>query len=106
MKKTIIYKGKKLTFSIKKDKDGWFAQCKEYSGIMTGGKSKSPSDKKIIENLLIATKTAFHTPIRRIENEVAREFGKEIGIIYDKVGCTFVCRLEKKIINFVLKYKK
>lgn len=59
--------GGQLTFKMKTDEEGWIARCKEFPGIVTGGKNKNPSKKKIMESLIEATKTAFHVPIEKLD---------------------------------------
>ena len=51
------------------DDEGWFARCKEFDGIMTGGRNKNPSEKEITQSLIDAIKTAFHIPISKLEVE-------------------------------------
>ena len=61
--------GGKFTFDFRIDENGWFAQCKEFDGIITGGKNKNPSEKEVMCALIDAIKTAFHIPINKLEIE-------------------------------------
>ena len=68
--------GGRLTFTLKIDKDGWVARCKEFDGIVTGGASKNPSEKDIVKSIIEAVKTAFDVPICKLE---IREEKQESG---------------------------
>lgn len=57
----------RFTFDFKIDEEGWFAQCREYRGIMIGGRKKNPSEKEIMQALINAIKVAFHVPIDKLE---------------------------------------
>ena len=59
--------GGKFTFDFGIDSEGWFARCKEYGGIMTGGTSKNPTEEEVMQSLVDAIKTAFHIPITKLE---------------------------------------
>jgi len=52
--------GGQLTFDFKIDDEGWIIKCRQIKGIITGGKSKKPSEKKVVNQLVDAIKTAFH----------------------------------------------
>lgn len=52
--------GGMLHFTIRKDEDGWFAQCNEVEGIITGGSNSNPTEFEVETNIREAIHTAFH----------------------------------------------
>lgn len=83
MIKQIDEVGGQFTFDFKVDEEGWVAKCREFDGIVTGGSSKNPSEREIMEALTDSIKTAFHIPINGLEIKnnislpiisIAREF--------------------------------
>jgi len=60
MQEEVAKLGGMLHFTIRRDSDGWSAQCDEISGILTGGSSTNPTDEEIEANIQKAIHTAFH----------------------------------------------
>ncbi len=54
-----------LTFKIKKNKDGWTAQCKEVSGIITGNTNPNPTSTEIESQVRDAIYSAFNVKISK-----------------------------------------
>ena len=73
MKEQIKNSGDQFTFDFSIDDEGWVAKCKEFDGIVTGGASKNPSEKEIMQSLVDAIKTAFHIPISKLDIECKNE---------------------------------
>lgn len=69
MNEQLKQSGGQFTFDFKIDEEGWFAQCKEFDGIVAGGSSKNPSEKEVFQALIDAIKTAFDIPISKLEIE-------------------------------------
>jgi hypothetical protein len=55
--------GGSLHFSMKIDNEGWFAVCKEFPGIVTGGPNKNPAEEELFHSIIESVKTAFDIPI-------------------------------------------
>jgi len=47
-------------FVITKEPDGWFAECQENKGIITGGENPNPTEEEIEEKVKDVLLTAFH----------------------------------------------
>ncbi len=63
-------RGGNLNFVITIDKkEGWFAVCKEFPSIISGGKNTNPSEDEISRSIIEAVKTAFHVPIKELRTE-------------------------------------
>ncbi len=67
MNEQIKDNGGKFTFDFSINEEGWFARCKEFDGIITGGTNKNPSQEEIMQSLIDAIKTAFHIPISKLK---------------------------------------
>jgi predicted RNase H-like HicB family nuclease len=67
MNEQIKNNGGEFTFDFNVDEEGWFARCREFGGIMTGGRSKNPTEEEIMQSLIDAIKVAFHIPITKLE---------------------------------------
>ncbi len=72
MEQEIKKVGSSLHFVLKIDNEGWFATCQEFSGIMTGGENKNPTQKEIMESIIDSIKTAFDIPIETVCGEDAK----------------------------------
>ena len=69
--------GGQLTFLMKIDNEGWAVRCKEFDGIVAGGKNRNPSEEEVIQSIIDSIKTAFNVPIRKIEiREIQPELPK------------------------------
>lgn len=51
-----------LRFTIKKNEEGWIAECEEIKGIITGGTNPYPTSEEIESQLKDAVFTAFGIP--------------------------------------------
>ncbi len=67
MNEQIKQTGGKFTFDFGIDEEGWFARCKEFDGIVTGGTNKNPTEEEVMRSLIDAIKTAFNIPITKLE---------------------------------------
>lgn len=81
MKEQIKEYGGRFTFDVVMESDGWHAQCREYSGIITGGKSRDPSEQEVFESMIDAIKTAFHIPIEKLKIEEQQATMPKIEIV-------------------------
>lgn len=68
-----------LTFDVKKDSDGWTAQCKEVSGIVAGGINPNPSEVEIETQIRSAIFAAFNVKEQEVDKKspyfAIRDFG-------------------------------
>ncbi len=71
-----------LHFSINMDESGWYAQCKEFEDIITGGSETNPSDKEIQKNIREAIHTAFHVSLIDSENKIPVNNAKQVRASY------------------------
>ncbi len=69
MNKQLRSVGGTLNFTVKTDKEGWFAICKEFPAIVTGGKDLNPTEDDMSLSIIDSVKTAFHVPINNLEKE-------------------------------------
>ena len=65
--------GGMLHFEIRKDEDGWSAQCKEVAGIIAGGSTPNPDDYEIENQIRDAIYTAFHIKTRMAPSALKAE---------------------------------
>jgi len=70
MNKQIQSAGGSLTFVVQVDEEGWFAKCKEFPGIVTGGPNKNPTQNEVAKSIIDSVKTAFHIPICELSEHV------------------------------------
>lgn len=81
----VVKAGGSLHFSMKIDNEGWFAVCKEFPGIVTGGSNKNPSEEELFHSIVESVKTAFNVPIINFlhnndNNELARRSGVRVTL--------------------------
>jgi len=69
MQRQIEGVGGTLTFYLKIDNEGWFAKCKEFDGIITGGANGDPSEEEVLHSIVESVKTAFDVPIQRLQRQ-------------------------------------
>lgn len=55
--------GGSLHFTIEKNEEGWSTQCKEVSGIITGGSNPNPTNYEIEHQIRAAVHAAFHVAV-------------------------------------------
>ena len=72
--------GDLLHFTVTISDDGWTAECDEIEGIVTGGKSQSPSDDEIKANIQEAIHTAFNVETVQEEKKILNR--NEIGAVF------------------------
>ena len=54
--------GGSLTFTVRTDRDGWWAVCKEFPAIVTGGRNPVPAPAEIYDSAKAAVFAAFRVP--------------------------------------------
>ena len=54
--------GGSLSFTVTTGRDGWWAVCKEFPGIVAGGDNSTPTTAEIYECAKEAVLAAFHVP--------------------------------------------
>lgn len=62
--------GGMLHFTIRKDSDGWSAQCKEVPGIIAGSTSTDPDDSEIQTLIRDAIHSAFHVETKITPSQI------------------------------------
>lgn len=72
MKAEIERLGGKLNFTVRIYEDGWLAQCKEVTGIITGGPDVNPTDAEINDSIRDAVFSTFGIPPYLCKDELLR----------------------------------
>lgn len=73
--------GGMLHFTIRKDEDGWSAQCNEVEGIITGGTNSNPTEFEIETNIREAIHTAFHIKTK-VSPEIFRSEVTQVALSF------------------------
>ena len=81
MHQQVKEKGGELHFLMKIDDEGWFAQCKEFPGIITGGSNKNPTEKEIYLSVIDSLKTAFNVPITKLVEGKVKQYNKSLASV-------------------------
>lgn len=67
-----------LTFTVQRNAEGWFAQCNEVRGIITGNTNPSPTAIEIESQIRDAIFSAFNVKFEK--SAIASPFGFEYAI--------------------------